>query len=236
MLTADARAAQARMAGAPASLSAGREQRIGRLQEAWLGYFRTMVGTLGGFLRLQTDRYFRPAGAAPRVPCPYCGGPARAITLRLAGATGGSRLLIECVACATVLDALPPVLAGVLHGPDRAAAGGRLTLRPEIGLAPDAGADGAVIAALGILEPFAKGVAEPAGSGPLRHRVTGSQAQVELPPMSIPIPRDTVPGVYFVDAIVLVGAAPAVLRRSVVVTTSSRQAQCRRDKHSKDSP
>jgi hypothetical protein len=225
MLTADARAAQARMAGAPASLSAGREQRIGRLQEAWLGYFRTMVGTLGGFLRLQTDRYFRPAGGAPRVPCPYCGGPARAITLRLAGATGGSRLLIECVACATVLDALPPVLAGVLHGPDRAAAGSRLTLRPVIGLAPDAGADGAVIAALGILEPFTKGVAEPAESGPLRHRVTGSQAQVELPPMSIPIPRDTVPGVYFVDAIVLVGAAPAVLRRSVVVTTSSRQAQ-----------
>jgi hypothetical protein len=221
LMAIDARLTRSDAATLPARLVLQRERQTARLQAAWLDYFVALVSTLGGYLRLQTDQYHLASlGSERDVECPYCGAPAAKSAVVRAGARTADRVLLECVSCATVLDAIAPVTHGEILGEGTVRAGKLLRLSLQIDRQTVDSVTAEPLAAIAVLEPFNK----PAGSAPPQARELGSvepaETSVAVAMAPIAVPGDLAPGVYFVDALVLVGVAPAVLRRSIVVRPS----------------
>ncbi|MFI0206878.1 MULTISPECIES: hypothetical protein [Streptomyces] len=225
-LTLDARRSQAEIAAVPHSMAASCERGLMRLQDAWIEYFKSLVGTLGGYVRLQSDRYFEPdAKRTGQENCPYCNGAARKIALRLAGATRGRRHIIECASCGTVLDAMAPMTSAVLRSPVDTVQGGNVALTAEISISSkwisrNIRMSAQPIAAVMLLEPFNK--AEGATPLSVTLRATASvcsshpTVHIEFDPLHIP--KNLSAGTYYLDGLIMFGPFPTVLRKTITVT------------------
>jgi hypothetical protein len=198
------------------------------LQDAWQAYAVVLFHRMGGYVRLQTDRYYmRHRTLNEPLGCPVCGGPANRVEMRLPTNQTSTRLLIECVSCATVLDAAVPLDMSRLVIAGSVTVGKSLGAVLEWSAISSVGLGGVPIRAVAVLEPFAKSVAgqptmviargvtptEAASSG----RIAG---ELRLPDLIIP--ADTPCGVHYLNVLLLIGAIPAVIRTHVLLVADPK--------------
>jgi hypothetical protein len=192
-----------------------RDSLVRRFHRSWLEFYLAMVNHLGGFVRLQIDRYFaheRLNEGEFDSPCPYCGEtPARA-TVRMVGSERVGRRLIECFNCSTILDGF----VGFQDGEIVTTNHWRLGVDAEIRLRASAkGYEPGPFLAAAILEPFRK---PSDGTSPLvvvegRWPCDPEALDILLPPMTVL--DNWISGCYALNALIVFDTSVLLLRRAV---------------------
>jgi len=204
-------------AAIPTALEHEYERHLDSLHRAWIGFYTAMVTTLGGYVRLQTDRYQldRSAAEASRT-CPYCGGLVRLARTELP--TGGIsvRRVEDCTACGTIFDGLDPLRQGILQTPARWTAGEAVPISIR---ARSTGERGPVAAAA-LLEPFLKPTASPLACASAHWAGGDTTRELILPLPPLTPSRNLTPGVYYLNGIVMQNTGVALLRRAVTIVSS----------------
>lgn len=211
-------------AAVPEALGLQYARCLSELHQAWLDFYAVMVTTLGGYVRLQTDRYRLDQNSAPASrPCPYCGSIIELTHTTLPTGSLPVRLVEDCIACGTVFDGVHPIRDGAFDGPAIWICGEAASISIR---ASSTGQRGP-LAAAALLEPFIKPAASPLAyaSAQWADGCEEGQLKLQLPPMTPP--RDLTPGVYHLNGIVMHGAGVALLRRSITITPAQNSKRRR---------
>lgn len=234
-------AAHLTMSGRSAAIGNGRikpsifpVRSLGALQDAWESYAESMFHLVGGYVRLQIDRFYcRERQRTREVWCPQCGGPAKHVWSRLTSASIASRVLVECISCATIFDGMGALRVSNVVVKSVAAVGSPLGVRVHWSVSVQDSLDllqALPVRALAVLEPFDKGTCDLAATrgrdiiGDAHLHGDGTAAGIlELGPLAIP--GSTPRGLHHLNVLLLVGPLPAILRSHVAINVPT-DSQC----------
>jgi hypothetical protein len=213
-LALNGRLEQLAIAQLPAGQLRDYERSTRALHDAWLEFYTAMVATLGGYVRLQVDRYYRVLGVVRSSrPCPYCGGVVSITSCELLTGATTTRRLIDCASCGTIVDGLAPVQCGTIRAPGKWCAGGAVSV--EIEAHSSHGWHGPLLAAA-LLEPFIKAPsATPTTTSVRSSDIAASRLRIALPVLAVP--ANLTPGVHHLNCVLMHNANVTLLRRAVTV-------------------
>ncbi|CCI26490.1 hypothetical protein MICAH_40002 [Microcystis aeruginosa PCC 9809] len=186
-----------------------------QFHQTWFNLYKSMVNNLGGYVRLQVDRYFTmmPLAEKKASQCSYCGTELQQCTQEMVGNQSVRRRLMECLNCATVFDGLEHFQMGRIQCSEFWRLSTPQLLRVMF-VCSNATFGQYFVGAL--LEPFNKkeNVKMPRAftSGALS-KSNGITYTVELPEMFVP--SYLTPGCYHLNVLVLVDEKVLLLRRFV---------------------
>jgi hypothetical protein len=211
-------------AAVPENLGHEYDRCVRESQQAWIAFYAAMVITLGGYVRLQTDRYQLDQSTAPSSkPCPYCGGTVHLTRTELPTGRIPVRSVRECVACGTIFDGLHPIRDGTFDGPTEWTSGKPASVSIRAWSVSQHGP----VAAAALLEPFVKPATSPlaCASAHWPDGRANRRLSLQLPPLTPP--HDLTPGVYHLNGIVMQGAGVALLRRAVTIVPAQKSTRRR---------